>query len=172
METLIRRATESDAGLIVEIGISAVANAHRASCSEADMAHYLRTNYNAATISAELKEPANIYHLLFYGGEPAGFSKVILNAPHENIAENNVTKLDRIYLLSKFYDLKLGFRLLQHNIALSKSEQQCGMWLYTWIGNERAVNFYTGAGFRIIGTHDFKVSDTHYNPNHHMLLRY
>lgn len=169
---LIRRATEEETEIIAAIGRIAVADAHRLSCSEADLAQYLDANYNHVAIRDELTNADNIYHILYYNDTPAGFSKIVLNAAHENITETNATKLDRIYLLADFYDLKLGYHLLHHNVAFSKNAQQSGMWLFTWIGNERAINFYKRNGFDIIGEHSFRISGTHYNPNHHMLLRY
>ncbi len=172
MDILIRRATEKDCKIIAGIGRVAVKLAHLPSCSEADIDHYLAIHYNEPAILSELTEPANIYHLIYYAGQPVGFSKIVLNATHPNIPGVNVTKLDRIYLDSNFFDLKLGYHLLNHNIQFSKENGQCGMWLFTWIGNERAVNFYKKCGFSIIGDHMFKVSDTHYNPNHHMFLAY
>ena len=172
MDISILPATENDNQLIADIGRIAVEEAHRDSCSAADMEHFLRANYNKAAIRNELNDPVNIYHVLFYKEQPVGFSKIILNAQHPNIPQENVTKLDRIYLLREFYDLKLGFRLLHHNITLSKSGNQCGMWLFTWVGNERAVNFYKRNGFTVIGGHKFKVTDTHYNEHYQMFLKY
>ena len=172
MEVTIRRATEDDVKMIVDIGRIAVEEAHRASCSPADMEHYLTAHYNEDAIMQELRDPANTYHVIRCEGEPAGFSKIVLNMPHPNIDDQHVTKLDRIYLLSTFYDKKLGYQLLSHNIAFARQNGQNGMWLFTWTGNERAVRFYKRAGFTIIGEHWFKVSDTHSNPNHQMLLRF
>ena len=171
-DTLIRRATVNDSSTIVSIGRIAVGDAHRASCSQEDMEHYLDGHYNEDAIQQELVNQDNIYHILFYKGVPAGFSKIVLNAKHPNITNANTTKLDRIYLLSNFYDLKLGHQLLKKNIVFSQENDQCGMWLFTWTGNERAVKFYMRNGFIIIGEHMFKVSDTHSNPNHHMFLTY
>lgn len=96
MDIVIRRATEEDYKNIVAIGRIAVEAAHRASCSEADMQHYLATNYNEHVIRDELRDKANIYNILFCDGQPAGFSKIVLNAAHANIVPKNVTKLDRI----------------------------------------------------------------------------
>ena len=172
MDILIRRAKEDDHKIIVDIGRVAVELAHRDSCSPADMDDYLTKHYNEDAIREELNNPANIYHIIFCDDQPAGFSKIVLNAEHPNIPNKNVTKLDRIYLLSSFYDRKLGFHLLHHNVAFSKENDQCGMWLFTWTENQRAVNFYKRNGFTIIGDHKFKVSDTHYNPNYHMYLSY
>jgi ribosomal protein S18 acetylase RimI-like enzyme len=172
MDKYIRSATPNDSQLIANIGRIAVEESHQNSCSDADMKYFLETNYSEIAIANELNNPANIYNIIFYKGHPAGFSKIVLNAVHPNIDNGKVTKLDRIYLLGSFYDLKLGFHLLRHNIALSKENDQYGMWLFTWIKNERAVNFYKKIGFSIIGDHRFKVSDTHYNVHHQMFLKY
>ena len=80
-------------------------------------------------------------------------------------------KLDRLYLLPEFFDKKLGIELLKHNIELAKKNQQKGIWLFTWIGNARAVNFYNKVGFKIIGSHQFKVSENHSNENYQMYLQ-
>jgi len=172
MDILIRRAELNDATTIADIGRSAVELSHRASCSEKDMNHFLDGHYNEDAIKAELTDEGNIYHLVLCNQQPAGFSKIILNAVHPNIPYANATKLDRIYLDSKFYDQKIGFHLLQKNIQWSKEHDQSGIWLFTWQGNERAINFYKRNGFTIVGEHKFKVSETHYNPHYQMLLKY
>ena len=123
-------------------------------------------------IQEELMDENNIYHIIYYNGIPAGFSKIILNAPHTNIQQQNITKLDRIYLLKEYFNLKLGLQLLNFNIELSKRNHQTGIWLFTWVGNKRAVDFYHKTGFSIVGSHQFKVTDTHYNENHQMFLNY
>lgn len=135
------------------------------------MDEFLENNYNAAEIQKELNDDNNIFHLILYNGVIAGFSKIILNAAHPNLQQRNVSKLDRIYLLKDFYGLKPGLELLNFNIDLAKSNGQCGMWLFTWVGNQRAVKFYLKAGFHIIGSHKFKVTETHYNKHHQMFLK-
>ena len=168
----IIKAGEKDYRYIVSIGKISVAEAHRGSCSVEDLNQFLETNYNDDAIRKELSDTKNTYHILNFNENPVGFSKIILNAGHPGIEQKNVTKLDRIYLLKEFFDLKLGFELLKFNIELSKRNHQSGMWLYTWVGNTRAVNFYLKTGFTIIGSHDFKVTETHFNPNHHMFFNY
>lgn len=168
----IFRATTKDYKTIANIGKISVEEAHRESCSAADLNEFIETNYNVDAIKSELSDTNNIYHIITFNEKPAGFSKLILNAAHASINEKNVTKLDRIYLLKEYHDLKLGFELMKFNIEFSKQHHQSGMWLFTWTGNKRAINFYLKTGFTIIGNHDFKVTKTHSNPNHHMLLKY
>lgn len=172
MQANIYKATVDDTSKIARIGRVAVELSHRDSCSAEDMKEFIDSHYNDEAILQELTNPNNIYHLICRDDEPAGFSKIMLNAEHPNIASPNTTKLDRIYLLSDYYGHNLGYQLLQHNIQLSRQHNQQGMWLFTWQNNHRAVNFYKRNGFDIIGEHKFRVTDTHYNPHFQMLLRY
>jgi len=171
-EITIRKATSLDTYSIVRVGTVAVELAHRASCSKEAMSQYMDAHYNYDAIKEELDTPANIYHLIFYGPEAVGFSKVILNMGHSNIPEPNVAKLDRIYIMPEYFDRQLGYKLLKHNMDLAIENKQAGLWLFTWTGNERAVNFYKRTGFKVVGEHMFKVTDDHYNPNYHMYLKH
>lgn len=166
------KATEKDHNSIVGIGKISVEESHRGSCSAEDMNEFLESNYNSDVIKKELNDVNNIYYIINYNDKPVGFSKIILNAGHPNIAGETVTKLDRIYLLKEFYGLKLGLELLNFNIELSRNNKQSGMWLYTWIGNNRAINFYLKAGFAIIGSHKFYVTKTHYDVSHQLFLNF
>lgn len=166
----IIRATKEDYSLIVNIGKISVREAHKDSCSVEDMTDYLERNYNNEAIKKQLSDPTNIYNIIYYNGNPVGFSKIILNAVHSNIVAKNVTMLDRIYLLKEFHGLKLGLELMNSNIEFSRNNNQSGIWLYTWIGNSRAIDFYLKAGFTIIGSYKFYVTKTYYNMNHQMFL--
>jgi diamine N-acetyltransferase len=168
----IIRATERDYNSIVGIGKISIAESHRDSCSAEDMHAFLERNYNSDAIKEELNDINNIYYIINYNDKPVGFSKIILNAKHPNIVTQNVTKLDRIYLLTEFYGLKLGLELLNFNIELSRNNNQSGIWLYTWVGNNRAINFYLKAGFTIIGSHKFYVTKTHYDLCHQLFLNF
>jgi diamine N-acetyltransferase len=168
----ILKATERDCNSIVSIGKISVAESHRGSCSAENMNEFLERNYNIDVIKEELKDVNNIYYIINYHNRPIGFSKIILDAKHPNIVTGNVTKLDRIYLLKEFYGLRLGLKLLNFNIDLSRNNHQSGMWLYTWVGNKRAINFYLKAGFTIIGSHKFYVNETHYDLCHQLYLSF
>jgi diamine N-acetyltransferase len=166
------KATESDRDAIARIGKISIAESHRGSCSDDDMNAFLESHYNSDAIKKELNDRNCIYHTIRYNEKPVGFSKIVLNSKHPGIVPENVTKLDRIYLLKEFYGLKLGLQLLNFNIQLCKNNKQSGMWLYTWIGNERAIGFYTKAGFTIIGSHKYLVTKDHYDLCHQLYLNF
>lgn len=168
----IIKASANDAQLLADIGKQTLLESHGHSAPKADMDAYVNKNYSAEFFQNELCDPANIYHIIYHDGQPAGYSKIILDYTHTNIEMQHVTKLERIYLLKEFYELKLGRELLNFNMELSKSNKQAGMWLFVWKENPRAISFYLKNGFKIIGSHDFKISETHSNPNHIMFLEY
>ena len=161
-----------DAALLSEMGRITFIAAHGHSAAPDDINAYTRTNYTEEKLKRELGDPSYIYHLLYYEGEPAGFSRISLDSPHESISSPHTTKLDRIYLLEKFHGLSLGKALLDFNIRFCREKGQTGLWLYVWVENEKAIRFYKKAGFRIIGQYDFRISATHTNPNHRMLLEW
>jgi diamine N-acetyltransferase len=166
------KATERDHNSIVSIGKISVAESHKGSCSAEAMDEFIERHYNSDAIKKELNDINNIYHIINYSDKPVGFSKIILNFKHPSIVLQKVTKLDRIYLRKEFYGFKLGLELLKFNIEFAKNNDQSGMWLYTWIGNDRAIGFYLKAGFTIIGSHKFYVTKTHYDLCHQLFLNF
>ena len=134
-----KRATPNDYQAIVDIGMVSVKKAHVGSCPDEDLDDYMNRHYTEAAIREQLEDEQNIYHILYYKGQPAGFSKIILNTTHDDIEEKNVTKLDRIYLLPEYFSLKLGAELMKFNIELARQKQQAGLWLVTWVENARAI---------------------------------
>ena len=60
MMATIVKATEKDFKIIAALGRVTVEEAHRLSCSAADMQDYLMKNYNDVAIREELNNPKNI----------------------------------------------------------------------------------------------------------------
>ena len=168
----IRRATPNDFKILTDLGRQTFIESHGHSASKADIDFYLNEKYTYKIFQEELDNDNNIYHIIYFEGQPIGFSKIVFNSPTPNIPMATITKLERLYLLKEFYKLKKGQELFDFNVELSKSNNQTGIWLFVWKENERAVNFYIKNGFQIIGSHDFQISATHSNPNHQMYLKY
>jgi diamine N-acetyltransferase len=170
--TRIIRATIDDAELLAHVARESFLQSHGHSADPETVNAYVNDKFSLSAMQKELADPKNIYAIIYSDDQPAGYSKVVFDASHPAIEAKNVTKLDRIYLLENFIHHKLGAELLQFNIGLSKNHNQAGMWLFVWKENPRAYMFYLRAGFEVIGSYDFKLSPTHANPNHHMLLMY
>ncbi|SFN69558.1 Acetyltransferase (GNAT) family protein [Bizionia echini] len=171
MITIIK-ADVNHAKLLSEIGKQTFIESHGMSAPESDITNYIHSKFTKNAFLAELSDKDTVFHILYYNNNAIGYSKIVFNVSQVNIPFKQVTKLERLYVLKEFHDLKLGKELFHYNVSLSKRNNQFGMWLYVWIENQRAFNFYKTMGFKIIGSFDFKISETHSNPNHQMLLTY
>jgi len=158
--------------LIAKIGKQSFLESHGNSASTDDINRYILKTYNKTAICKEFENPKIQYHIIYFNYKVAGFSKIELNTSNKDINDLNVTKLDRLYLLKEYYGQKLGSKLFDFNIQLSKKHAQKGIWLAVWLENQRAINFYTKKKFKIVGEYNFKISETHSNPNHIMYLKY
>ena len=144
--TSICKAGEKDISLLSSLATTTIIESHGHSAPAEDMNNYITEKYTEAVFKEELSDPKNIYYFIYHDDELAGFSKIVFNCPYEASPIENVTKLDRIYVLKKFYDQKLGQQLFQFNVDLAKENKQAGMWLYVWKENPRAIRFYEKLG--------------------------
>jgi diamine N-acetyltransferase len=170
--TSIKKATIDDLEVITTIAPITFRESHGHSAVPKEIDAYIAAKYNPGVLGEELNDPGNLYHIIYHNDQPAGYSKIVFHSPHPDVTQQNITKLERIYLLKQFYGLKLGAELFDLNLELSKTNGQAGMWLYVWEENHRAINFYKKRGFKIIAQGDFKLTETHSNPNHIMYLGY
>lgn len=169
MQSIIR-ATLDHVELLSELAKTTFLESHGHSAGPDDIVAYISANLNHTALEKELRDRDNIYYLLFQDDVAAGYSKIKFNTPFPAVVKPNITKLERIYFRKEFYGLELGQALFDFNLRLAKHHKQAGIWLFVWKENQRAVNFYKKNGFLIVGSHDFKISDQHSNPNHIMFL--
>jgi len=151
-----------------ELSKSTFISSHGHSASEKDINIYIRYAYSAKKLENELNEPNSFFHFIYFNNELAGYSKLSINTNYPLINNSPLAKLDRIYIDEKFLDKKLGQPLFDFNVKLAQQNNQKGVWLYTWIANHRAIKFYWKNGFEIIDERDFKISNSHSNPNYIM----
>jgi ribosomal protein S18 acetylase RimI-like enzyme len=170
--TSIVRANEKDSQLLSEIAKITFIESHGNSAELEDINNYVAENYSDDIFKKELQDLRNIYHILYHKDQVVGYSKIIPNSPYSDSEVKEIAKLERLYLLKEFYNLNLGSELLEFNVNLAREYKQLGIWLFVWKENHRAINFYKKNGFIIIGSFDFKISESHSNPNHQMFLSF
>ncbi len=166
----ISRPFPADIPTLSILASKALWESHGHSAAYEDMNLYITTKLSEEALFAELLDERNIFYWVHHDGQPAGYSKIIFNTPNEFIAAQNVTKMERLYFLEVFHGLGLARQLFDFNVGIAKQNNQAGIWLNVWKENHRAVAFYQKMGFEIVGESLFKISETHYNPNHVMYL--
>jgi GNAT superfamily N-acetyltransferase len=172
MMTSIIRATEQDHKIIADIGRLTFVESHGHSATAEVIHEYTSQKFSNDAILKELAGPENIFHIAYHNGQPAGYSKISLNTMHPGITEKNITKLERLYVLKSFYGSGIGKELFEFIVQLSRRHCQNGIWLNVWKENSRAINFYSKNKFVIVGSKDFKLTESHSNPNFFMFLKF
>ena len=168
----IRKATVDDITSIITIGTKTFLDTYLASTPEEAVRSFAKQVFDKNTLKAEIQSSSVFYHLIYQERILVGYSKIVLNTSNEHINSTQVTKLDRLYVLNEFHGKSIGKKLFDFFVEFSKKHHQLGMRLYVLIENKRAVNIYTKNNFKIVGYHDFVVSETITNPNHVLFLEY
>ncbi|TMM32015.1 GNAT family N-acetyltransferase [Polaribacter aestuariivivens] len=168
----IKKATIKEVTDLALVGKKAFIIPHKDAIPSKIMVNYLNHSFSEKTLLEEITNPNYQYNLIFVDDNLAGFSKIIFNHKNDNITQTNVTKMERLYLLEEYYGLGLGNKLFQHNLHLAKEQNQNGIWLYVWIKNFRALEFYKKVGFKKIAMYDFPISETEKRPNDVLYLKF
>lgn len=161
-----------DVHLLSEISKQSFIASHGHSASIEDIEQYIKQNFSIEILQNEIKDTNTIFHFIYDNTTVAGYSKIVLDEDLPILNKQKVTKLSRLYLLPEYKGKGIGLPLLDFNIQFSKNKKQQGMWLFVWKENHGAVNFYLKNNFKIVGSYDFKISETHTNPNHVMSLTF
>lgn len=141
---------------------------HCACASE--VAAYVNENFTEENFRQELSDPHNLYFSAYHENILIGYSKIICDSPFKSVTDPHSCKMERLYVLDKMHGKGIGKELFDFNIALARKNKQSNVWLFVWVENKRAIRFYEKQDFVIVGEHDFRISDQHYNPNHQMRL--
>jgi ribosomal protein S18 acetylase RimI-like enzyme len=162
----IKKIYPSQAKVLSELCKETFVSPHGDSAPKKEIERYLKNNFSEERLQQELKRSENEYYLIYHQNKIAGFSKIIFNSQNDHIAKKNITQLSRLYLLEDFYSLGLGKTLFDFNISLAKQHHQAGVWLAVWVENKRAISFYKKLGFKKVGHSNYRISETHSNPNY------
>jgi ribosomal protein S18 acetylase RimI-like enzyme len=159
---IITKATENDIETISSIGAQTFTDAYAANNTKEDLEEYISKSFSKAKIEEELNNPNTGYYLCYDDITAIGYSKLNFNTPCEAFAGDNVTELQRIYVLKEYYNKKAGKELMHHALALCKALAYDYLWLGVWKENHRALKFYASWGFETIGERGFMVGSKGY----------
>ncbi|NEV93531.1 GNAT family N-acetyltransferase [Psychroflexus sp. YR1-1] len=169
MSILIKAFNSSEVETLADLSVKTFVESHGHSAEPADIQKYIQTHFTTRSLSEDLLNPRIFFSKIYVENQLAGYSKLILNESHPATELSPAAKFERLYLLKDFYGLGLGEELLKHNLELAKFHDQKALWLFVWTENEKGLRFYQKSNFKMIGQHDFKISEQHSNPNYVML---
>jgi diamine N-acetyltransferase len=81
-----------------------------------------------------------------------GFAQLSAHAKHDLVPFPDATELNRLYIQEKFTGRGLGRELLQQAEKTAFASGASALWLTAWIGNARALAFYSSQGYEEVGS--------------------
>ena len=157
MSLEIRRAEETDASTLAQVGAALFRQTYRGSIPSDEMAAHLDHDFGEAIQLGELRDPNVSSFLVEDDGEVVGFAQLRrapLPASSDAAAE---VELWRIYLDRRLHGAGIARRLLSELGGEARSMGATGVWLAVWEKNARAISFYRKHGFEPVGRQDFHV---------------
>ena len=153
----IRKALQSDADLLVDLGKRCFYEAFSDVTGPDDMNAYLASTFRKSTIEEQLRNEKSLIFIAEIDSDPAGYVYSHPAVAPEYITDKSGIKLERIYLLRQYYGCGVGDALMEISLAEFRSRGYQAVWLSSWELNERANAFYKKWGFKIVGNQKFTV---------------
>jgi ribosomal protein S18 acetylase RimI-like enzyme len=161
-EIKIRRATPSDAGLIVILSEVTFRETFNGTCTDADMDNFIKNCFSEKGILKELHNEDDFYFIAYLDEEPVGYTRLKEDySDYPAMKKYVALELKRIYVLQKYHNRKIGAALMAHALELAVQKKFEAVWLGVWEFNEKAILFYKKRSFTDTGfTHTFHIGDT------------
>lgn len=124
-----------------------------------NMELYLQDSLNKNSLEKELMNCNSEFYFSKSENVTTGYLKINFGDAQTDIKETNGMELERIYVLKKFQGLHIGQFLLDNTIQIATKRDLDYVWLGVWEKNVKAIGFYEKNGFKIIGSHPFKMGN-------------
>jgi diamine N-acetyltransferase len=153
----MKRASVFDAPVISFLGKKTFTEtfAHLFNVDELD--RYLEETFNIQKLEKSLSKDKNIFGILYYLDQPAGYYKVKAGVDYEHSINKKFLQLQKIYILQEYLPLKLGEILLQDILNLQEIKDCETIWLVVLYSNYRAIRFYENHGFDKLKKYHFTI---------------
>lgn len=148
-------ATAADAATIAELSRKTFYDTFASFNTEANMKLFMETTYDRQKLMAEVSSPDFHFCIARIDEQPVGYVKMILNAPSNEMPDQQCIEIARIYTLQQTVGKGVGAQLMQYCLDFAKQKQQDWIWLGVWEKNDRALAFYKKWGFEKFGYHGF-----------------
>ncbi len=156
-EIEIKKVTIEELQVLQDISRQTFSETFSATNTEADMQQYLDESFSAGKLAAELSNPDSEFFFAWAGGSVIGYIKLNFDSAQTEIKDSRGMEIERIYVGRKFQGMHAGQVLFKKSLERAKDSKLAYIWLGVWEKNERAIAFYKKNGFRVFGTHLFRL---------------
>ena len=129
------------------------------------LADEVLARHSVAVYEALLADPAVTILVAECAGHLVGFAQVRNGVSHALVPEPAASELDRLYVQERFTGRGVGRDLLRHAEKAAAARGADTLWLTTWEGNARALQFYPRRGYEALGMTVYSFGGEDF-PNH------
>jgi diamine N-acetyltransferase len=157
IQQTIRRATETDSGLLAELGARTFYDSFAKQNTSENMAAYLAATFGPEQQQAELADPDNTFLIVESDRVAIGYAQLRAGKPPACISGAKAIELVRLYVSSTFQGSGVGGRLMGACLTEARQLGYETIWLGVWQENIRAQTFYRRWNFSTVGEHIFQL---------------
>jgi len=155
-KVLIRIAIPGDEETVADIGRRTFYETWKNVNTEEDLQMYMLKSFDAKEIREEIENSkVTTFFLAFVDDELAGYAKLRNDRSYDQIKGLRALEMERIYVLKKFQDQKIGKALMDESLTIAYQGKYEVMWLGVNQENHKAIDFYKKYGFEVFGTKQF-----------------
>lgn len=122
-----------------------------------DLFKYNEKTFSVAKIKSSLQKENNAFWIAFWNELPIGYAKLKKYSATEFLSYENVSQLQKIYVLREFIGKKVGESLLEVLEKYFSESISSHLWLSVLKANGKALKFYHKNNFENIGEHGFQI---------------
>jgi ribosomal protein S18 acetylase RimI-like enzyme len=150
----VRDAGEADALCLHALATQVFLDTYATDGIRESIAREAQQGLSVAAFLAQLEAPSVRVLAAEHKGFLVAFASVILGATHSLIAKGPAAELSRLYVQAPFVRRGIGALLLRRAEAMAGAAGASTLWLTAWVGNARALAFYSSQGYEELGSTD------------------
>ena len=153
MTKQIRKASESDAGLIASLSRTTFYDTFAPNNTKEDMDIFLQQQFTTPKLEAEVLEGKGQFYLIQDGDIVLGYVRLGRTATFDLTSDS--IEIVRFYMTKEAIGTGAAAILMNFCLELAREHKFKKMGLSVWKENHRAIAFYKKFGFEIIGETEF-----------------
>jgi ribosomal protein S18 acetylase RimI-like enzyme len=154
-----RIATAVDNVILAEMGARTFSDTYAKDNTPDDIAAYQAASFSSEIQAGKLADPSAFFIIAEVDDIPAGYAQLNLGTAPEEITGTRTIEIERIYSVKLWIGQGVGGALMSACLELAAEKGCDTIWLGVWEHNPRAIAFYTKRGFKIVGSHMFKLGN-------------
>ncbi|WP_297836855.1 GNAT family N-acetyltransferase [Pseudomonas sp.] len=147
-----RLATEEDALCIGALGTQVWLDTYATGGIRPSLAREVIKHFSLDGVASTLAKPDTALLLAERQDHLVAFAQLRYDAEHSVLPDRSAVELERLYVQEAFTGRGIGKRLLLEVETLVGPHGANTIWLNAWVGNRRALGFYTAQGYEDIGS--------------------